>query len=138
MNAGTPFRAAFEPGQWSATQLLTVIARPAPDGTVVVTARGEVDSLTGPLLKDVSLANLRPAGPPLVIDLTEVSFLGAAGLGILDDLGKAAAAANVRLTLIANTRVVLRPLTITGLHREFDIHAVLTEALPLPGCGPGG
>jgi len=138
MIVGTPCLTTVLPDLLPATQLLTVTARPTPSGAVVVTARGEVDSCTGPLLQDVSLANLRPGDPPLVIDLTEVSFLGAAGLNILDILGKTAAAANVRLSLIAHSRVVLRPLTLTGLDREFDIHPVLVDALPLPGGGPSG
>lgn len=126
------------PDQWPSTQLLTVTARPTPSGAVVVTVRGEVDSRTGPLLQDVALANLTPAGPPLVIDLTGVTFLGAAGLTVLDILGRSATAANVRLSLVAHARVVLRPLTLTGLDREFDIHSALADALPLPGGGPDG
>ncbi|OLF06587.1 hypothetical protein BLA60_31890 [Actinophytocola xinjiangensis] len=117
---------------------MTVTARPTPSGAVVVTACGEVDYRTGPLLQDVGLANLTPAGPPLVIDLTGVTFLGAAGLSVLDILGRAATAANVRLSLVAHARVVLRPLTLTGLDREFDIHSALADALPLPGGGPDG
>jgi len=52
-------------------------------GEVVVTVRGEVDQLTAPVLAGV-LDGLAPAGPvDVVLDLDEVSFLDAAGLGVI-------------------------------------------------------
>ena len=102
---------------------------PARPDVVVLAVRGEVDSRTSPLLRDRLLQHLRPACPHLVVDLTEVSFFGAAGLTVLVTVRKAAEAAGVRLCLVAGTRVVLRPLAITGLDELFDVHPDLARAL---------
>lgn len=91
-----------------------------PDA-VVIAVRGEVDSCTSPLLRDRLLEHVRPACLQLVVDLTEVSFFGAAGLTVLVTVREAAEAAGVRLCLVAGTRVVLRPLMITGLDEALDI-----------------
>jgi anti-anti-sigma factor len=98
-----------------------------PDA-VVIAVRGEVDSCTSPLLRDRLLENVRPACPQLVVDLTEVSFFGAAGLTVLVTVREAAEAAGVRLCLVAGTRVVLRPLMITGLDETLDICPDITRA----------
>ncbi|MFI6096517.1 STAS domain-containing protein [Lentzea sp. NPDC051213] len=108
---------------------LTVTARRDVPGVVVLAVCGEVDPCTSSQLQDRLLAHLRSTGPPLIIDLTGVSFLGAAGLTVLVTVRDAAAAARVRLCVVANTRSVLRPLRITGLNDEFDLHLDLTGAL---------
>ena len=113
------------PGKGSGAALLTVTAKAIWSGAVVISVRGEVDRCTSPLLQDAVLAQLRPAGPSLVIDLTEVGFFGAAGLTVLVTVRQAAVAADVRLRVVARTRVVLLPLTITGLDRMFDIYPEL-------------
>jgi anti-anti-sigma factor len=46
---------------------------------------GELDTLTAPLLA-VRLAEQQAAVPKLVVDLSEVSFLGSAGLAALVEL----------------------------------------------------
>jgi anti-sigma B factor antagonist len=117
---------------------LTVMAEPNRFGAVVIAVRGDVDWITGPLIRDALLTQLRPTGPPLVIDLTDVDFLGAAGLTALETVREAAVAAGVRLCLVARTRVVLLPLTVTGLDRRFDIHPDLASVLSVPGDGPDG
>jgi anti-sigma B factor antagonist len=103
----------------------------------VLAVRGEVDMSTGSLLQRVLLARLRDA-PQVKFDLTAVSFLSAAGLTVVVNVKKAAAAAGSSLCLVAGTRVVLRPLTITGLSREFDIYPKLADTLADPGGGPDG
>lgn len=118
--------------------LLTVTVHANLSSAVVIAVRGEVDMYTSPLLQDVLLAQLRPDGPPLVLDLTDVDFFGAAGLNALITARAAAVAVGVRLCLVARRRPVLLPLTITGLDREFDIHPALTDALPAPRGGPDG
>lgn len=126
------------PARRSGTDLLTVTAHPIPPGAVMIAVRGEVDLCTSPLLLDTLLAHLRIASPPLVIDLTDVGFFAAAGLTVLVTAREAAAAAEVRLYVVANSRPVLRPLTITGLDRTFDIHPDLTQTLLCLGGGPDG
>lgn len=113
--------AAVQSESRPAVEVPTVAVSPAQPDAVVLAVRGEVDSCTSPLLRDRLLEHVRPACPQLVVDLTEVSFFGAAGLTVLVMAREAAEAAAVRLCLVAGTRVVLRPLMITGLDEVFDI-----------------
>jgi anti-sigma B factor antagonist len=117
--------------------LLTVTARTVPPDAVVLEVRGEVDLSTTPFLQNALLAHLHDAATRVTrvaVDLTGVSFLSAAGLTVLVNVKQAAVAAGSSLCLVACTRVVLLPLTITGLDAEFDIRHVL----PSPGGGPDG
>lgn len=119
-------------------QLLTVTARPVPPDAIVLAVRGDVDLSTTSFLQTALLAHLRDAAPQMVVDLTGVSLLSAAGLTVLVNVKHAAAAAGSSLCLVARTRVVLLPLTITGLDDEFDIYPELADAPPVPGGGPDG
>jgi anti-anti-sigma factor len=113
--------AATRPDFQSAVDVLTVTACPAPPDAVVLAVCGEVDSSTSPLLRDRLLEQLRPTSRQLVVDLTEVSFFGAAGITVLVAARDAADTAGIGMCLVARTRVVLRPLTITGLDSVFDV-----------------
>ncbi len=119
-------------------ELLTVTAYPTPRGAVVIAVRGDVDVSTSPLLHDALLAHLSHNGPPMIVDLTGVGFLGAAGLTVLVVVKQAAATVGVRLCVVARSRPVLLPLTITELDRVFDIHPDLAHALRCPGGDPNG
>lgn len=125
-------------GRPSATQLLTITTHPAPPTAVVLTVRGEVDALTSMQLNDQLLPHVRDIVPHVIVDLTEVSFLTAAGLTVLVTTRHAAVAAGVTLSLVASTRPVLLPLRITGLAGVFDISPDITHALLRAGCGPDG
>ncbi|HEU5469516.1 MAG TPA: STAS domain-containing protein [Actinophytocola sp.] len=117
-------------------ELLTVTADRAFPGVVVLTVRGEVDLVTSPLLLNALQAHLPRPGAQLIIDLTAVGFFGAAGLTVLDTIRQATQASGIKLCLIAHTRPVLLPLTITGMHTLFDIHPDLIHALcRVPGSG---
>ncbi|WIV57841.1 STAS domain-containing protein [Amycolatopsis nalaikhensis] len=123
-----PHAAAVLPGLQPGPEPLTVTAQPVPPGTVVLAVRGEVDLCTSPLLQDALLTHLRHASAPLVIDLTDVGFFAAAGLTVLVTARQAAVTAGVRLCVVANSRPVLLPLTITGMDRVLDIHPDLAHA----------
>ncbi|MGY1636815.1 STAS domain-containing protein [Geodermatophilus sp. SYSU D00742] len=92
-----------------------------PDGVVTVSAAGEVDTFTAPLLQAALEIQLERRPPELVLDLRGVQFLGSAGLALLVETQKAAAARDIRLLLIATTRPVTRPLQITGLLDIFTV-----------------
>jgi anti-sigma B factor antagonist len=122
----------------TAGQLLTITTHPAPPAATVLTVRGEVDALTSPQLRDSLLPHLNAANPQVIVDLTDVGFFTAAGLTVLASARQAAMATGVTLCLVASTRPVLLPLTITGLDRVFSISPNLTHALLRAGCGPDG
>lgn len=117
---------------------LTVTADRVFPGVVLIRVRGEVDLVTSPLLLDALLAHLHGPGSQLIIDLTAVDFFGAAGLAVLDTVRQTTLAAGTGLRLVAHTRPVLLPLTITGMHTLFDIYPDLAHALPRLAGGPDG
>jgi anti-sigma B factor antagonist len=121
-----------------ATRLLTITAHPAPPAATVLTVRGDVDMLTSRLLGDRLLPHVRDTVPYVIVDLTDVGFFAAVGLAVLANARDAATAAGVTLYLVASTRPVLLPLTITGLDGTFDISPDLAHALLRAGCGPDG
>jgi anti-sigma B factor antagonist len=135
---GPPPAVTGQPGPHPASQLLTITTHPAPPAAIVLTVRGEVDVLTSTRLNDQLLPHVRDTVPHVIVDLTGVSFLTAAGLTVLVTTRQAAVAAGVKLRLVASTRPVLLPLRITGLADMFDISPDITHALLRAGCGPDG
>jgi anti-anti-sigma factor len=121
-----------------AADLLTVTARPVPPDAMVLAVRGEVDLSTTSILRNELLAHWYDTVTQVVVDLTAVDFLSAAGLTVLVNVREAAVTAGSSLCLVACTRAVLLPLTITGLDGEFDIYPELVDALASPGGGPDG
>ena len=98
-------------------------------GVAVVHLAGELDMQTVPaaaLELDHAIEGA-PAG--LVVDLTGLTFLASAGLAMLASVSEKAGQASVALRLAADTRVVLRPLEITGLDAGFSIHPTIQSAL---------
>jgi anti-sigma B factor antagonist len=129
---------AAQPHLHPARQLLTITTHPAPPAATVLTVRGEVDALTSTQLRDRLLPHLHDTVPQVIVDLTDVDFFTAAGLTVLVNARQAAVAAGITLCLVASTRPVLLPLTITGLDCMFVISPDLTHALLRAGCGPDG
>jgi anti-sigma B factor antagonist len=101
------------------------IDRPAPElvtidvsdlGTGVrVTATGEIDSTSAPVLKDRLDALLDAGAEQLVIDLTGVTFLDSAGLCVLASTYRRVSGDGHHMRVLASSRAVIRPLQITGL-----------------------
>jgi anti-sigma B factor antagonist len=108
--------------------LMTVASRVILSGAVVVVVHGEVDRATCPLLQDRLIAHVRSTHH-LIVDLGGVSFFGAAGLTVLVVVREAALLANCRPCVVARTRSVRQPLTITGLADVLDLHSDLASAL---------
>jgi anti-sigma B factor antagonist len=95
------------------------VVRHGGDATVVHVV-GEIDTLTAPVLR-AQLDEHLPVVPLLVLDLSDVTFLGSAGLAVLVETQKSARSRDVGLRLIATTRAVTRPLEVTGLIDLFTI-----------------
>lgn len=104
---------------------------------VVVRAVGEVDTATAPVLAAALRTGCTAARSPgpLVVDLTGLRFLSAAGLTPLVTTLWRCVERRVPLRVVAAHRDVLRPLHLTGLDALFDIRPSLAEALG-PGAGP--
>jgi anti-sigma B factor antagonist len=120
------------------SELLTVTAESVRPGVVVITLRGEVDLFTCPVLRNSLRARTHEAGRLLIVDLTGVTFFGAAGLAALAAARGAALTEGFGLCLIARTRPVLMPLNVTGFDSMVDIYPDLAEALLREDGGPNG
>jgi anti-sigma B factor antagonist len=89
---------------------------------------GELDTLTAPLLA-MRLAEQQSAVPKLVVDLSEVSFLGSAGLAALVEAKDAADRHGGQLLVVPGSRIARRALEATGLLSLFTVADDVPEAL---------
>lgn len=143
-------------GRWGERldELLVSVTYPAAD-LALVGAAGEIDRRTSPrwartLAEACAALTLLAGAPPagshsrpgdrlhgrgpatarrMVCDLSEVTLLDAAGLGVLVELAGLAARGRIELRLVVATRPVRRVLELTGLDREFRVERRLLDAL---------
>jgi anti-sigma B factor antagonist len=102
--------------------LRVAIDQPMP-GVRVVRVAGELDMLTAPQLDSCLLSQIDVRGGHVVVDLSKVTFLGAAGLGTLARAQEAATCHHIELHLAGvDHRAIARPLEITGLRPTFALH----------------
>jgi anti-sigma B factor antagonist len=112
---------------------LTIQARREP-GYVVVTVAGEVDIATVARLRERLFA-LATGGLPLVVDLDQVSFIDATGLGALAGAARRAAARGASLHVVCAQPRTRRLFRVTGLDRQLPLVRDLGEALQALGMG---
>jgi anti-sigma B factor antagonist len=94
----------------------------------VVHVVGEIDTLTAPVLRtrlDEHLTEVEL----LVLDLTDVTFLGSAGLAVLVAARDEADRHGHRFTLVPGSRIVVRALEATGLLTLFELADTAEQAL---------
>lgn len=100
-------------------------------GTLVVAVDGDVDLCTAPMLHDVLEASLSRTPRRIVVDLSLVRFLNAAGLAVLlDAQRRATPGTDVRL--VATTRATWRPLRLTRVDERLVVHTSLAAAIAAP------
>lgn len=115
----------------------TAVSRAHP-GTVVLEVDGEIDTLTAPRLEADLVSALDSGGAEgtsVIVDLTNVTFLASSGLAVLIYGARRATAAGRRLHVVAATRSVTRPMSVTGADTLFDTHADLDSALAAVATG---
>jgi len=93
---------------------VTIDVAPLESG-VRVTAVGEIDSTSAPVLRRRLETVLETEAGEIVVDLVQVTFLDSAGLCVLASAHRRAVSQGVRLQVVAASRAVIRPLQITGL-----------------------
>jgi anti-sigma B factor antagonist len=98
----------------------------------VVHVVGEIDTLTAPVLR-TRLDEQVAAVPLLVLDLTDVTFLGSAGLAVLVAAKDEADRRRHTLRIVPGSRIVTRALEATGLLGIFDIAEGVPQALEPAG-----
>jgi anti-sigma B factor antagonist len=112
-------------------EFLTLQVRYRP-GCVLVAAAGEIDISTVSRLRGV-LDALAAAGLRVIVDLDQVSFIDATGLGALAGAAGRAAAAGGSLHVTAVAPRVRQLLAVTGLDRHLLIAATEAEDAGNPG-----
>jgi anti-sigma B factor antagonist len=99
---------------------------------LVVTVAGEIDRSTAERVRaavDAGLDQLH-AGAILVVDLTNVTFLGSAGLQALVDVTDTAQEHGAPLRfVVGHTRAVIRTIQITGLTEVLPLFDTVEQAL---------
>jgi anti-anti-sigma factor len=112
----------------------------------VVTASGEIDLVSGPRLRallDEVLDDLEPRTADLtcvVLDLTAVSFIGSAGLGVLVDAHERATQRGIALKVVIGgpASPVARALQAAGIDEHLDVHPSVASARPAAGHPASG
>lgn len=92
-------------------------------GVAVVRAAGEIDMFGAPALERAVSAELAASPRALILDVSEVSFLAAAGVGVISRAARIAGERGVAMLLIARGGAVLRTLELTGVDRLVPIGA---------------
>jgi anti-anti-sigma factor len=95
----------------------------------VLGVSGEVDMATCGRIADPLFDLLAEHPRGVVVDLTDVAFIGSAGLNVLIEGQKRAEDGITSMCVVANTQPVLRPLEISGLRQFLSVHNTLAEAL---------
>jgi anti-sigma B factor antagonist len=109
------------------TELLCVTVLQHHHAVVVAHVVGEVDMLTGPSLQQ-HLDNALATKPErLIVDLSDVSFLGATGLAVVINAQRAATQQGTTLQLRGVSSAAALPLQITELAYLFEILPAVEE-----------
>jgi anti-sigma B factor antagonist len=111
---------------------LSVRVRHEP-GYVLVTVAGEVDFASAAGLRE-RLFTLAASGRPLVADLDRVSFIDAAGLGVLAGAARQAAAHGASLRVVCARRRVRRLFGLTRLDEAVPVAASLADVQQAVGA----
>jgi anti-sigma B factor antagonist len=112
------------------SELLTVVATvDSGTGATVLTLTGEVDMLTAPVLRQGIDEQFSADLAPIIVDLSRVEFFGSTALDVMVKTQQRASAEGRDFLLVAGTRVVRRPLEVTGLDAVLSVYDDLDLAL---------
>ena len=98
--------------------------------SVVVAVRGEIDLLTAPALRGLVTALMDRGHLHLVLDLTELDFMDAQGLGVLDPVRARLQSTTGSLTIRSPSAVVLRLLDLAAMTELVERWPVRAEVTP--------
>ncbi|MGV0642249.1 STAS domain-containing protein [Mycolicibacterium sp. XJ2546] len=95
----------------------------------VVAASGDLDMLTAPQLKSAVEAALAKDPAGLIVDLTQVDFLGSAGMQVLMEAHNQVEGTEIRFAVVAEGPATSRPLKITGIADLIAMYSTVEAAL---------
>lgn len=96
---------------------------------MVLRVVGEIDLATVGRLRDHLDKQVPGVYRVVIVDCTGVSFLAACGIGLLLETADRALAEGMALWLVANGRVVLRALEVTGADKVIPHASTVTQAV---------
>jgi anti-sigma B factor antagonist len=97
------------------------LARAGPSAPTTIRLHGDIDIFTTKALRLRLLSALRYSTSVLILDMSDVSFCDASGLGVLVGIQARARAQGVTLALTGIQPYLTRILRITGLDRSLPI-----------------
>ena len=115
---------------------LTIRVRHEPN-CVLAAVAGEIDIATVARLRE-RLWALAASGRTLVVDLDQVSFIDASGLGTLAGAAGLAAEHGASLYVVCAREKIRRPFRLTGLDRTIPLACTLAEVLQILAASPQG
>lgn len=128
----TPDGSERTPDPSSGEQLLNVRSVDRDDALILMVS-GDIDGLTAHRLRTaIGHAFARLDGRVLVLDLTEVQFLGSPGLRTLIDSAKEARShpgGGPLRVVVDRNRPVIRPIEITGMDNVLALYDDVDQAL---------
>ncbi len=95
----------------------------------VLSVRGDLDAFTSPKLAEAISTELAGDAPTLIVDLSELDFLGSAGMTVLVAGHDAAVEQSKRFGVVANGPKTSRAMELVGLHELLHLHRTLEAAL---------
>ncbi len=100
-------------------------------GIVHVRVAGDVDYVVTPSLRRSLVERLSGDMHALVVDLSDVTLLSLSAMETLLIVDEMAHEFGVAMHVVADSRAVVRPLLLAGLHRRLRIHPSLDEVMSL-------
>jgi len=120
----------------STTPPVAVITTDYQRGASVLRCAGELDMTSAPELHEAADLLLAHRPPALVIDLTDVRFLGSAAISALVATQQNADRDGITLAVVATSRAVLRPLEATHIDQVLALYATVDEAVDSATLSP--
>jgi anti-sigma B factor antagonist len=107
------------------------VERECRDGVEIVTAKGDIDLSTVGGLERALVQAVAAAEPslPVILDCTQVGFLGSCGLSVFLAVHERALMKHTRLLIVAPQRAVRRPLRVTGFDEALSVYDSVPDAL---------
>ena len=99
------------------------------DQIAVIDLKGEVDLYTAPEFKQHLLKQIEDGVLRIIVDFSDTTFIDSTTLGVLVGGVKRLRPVGGQLVLVCSDRNIIKIFEITGLHRVFDIHGSLEDAL---------
>jgi len=94
----------------------------------VVSAHGDIDLYSAPVLQETLAAVIDEGATKVVVDLTDVGFMDSTGLGVLVGVHKRLDQLDGSLVIVSPDETVTRVFELVGLARRFEIRGARPPA----------